>query len=92
VEQITALDKISKVVLAGVDPATVTSNIPTLLSGRRTPGAVFCKIWVGEPRGILAIRMFRNDRFDAQYTNVESARKVAEVLVSSTEAFASRSP
>ena len=92
VEQIAALDKISKVVLAGVDPATVTSNIPTLLSGRRTPGAVFCKIWVGEPRGILAIRMFRNDRFDAQYTNAERARKVAEVLVSPTEAFASRSP
>jgi hypothetical protein len=91
VEQIAALDKISKVVLAGADPATVTSDIPRILRGRRTPSAVFCRIEVDEPHGILAIRVFRNDRLDVQYANQESARKVAEVLVSPTETFTSHS-
>jgi hypothetical protein len=82
VEQIAALGKVSKVVLSNADPATVTSNIARILHDVRTPREVFRKIRIGEPCGILAVRFYRNDRFDVEYANEESARKVAEALVS----------
>jgi hypothetical protein len=82
VEQIAALGKVSKVVLSNADPATVTSNISRILHDMRTPREVFRKIRIGEPCGILAVRFYRNHRFDVEYANEESARKVAEALVS----------
>jgi hypothetical protein len=84
VEQIAALNKVSKVVLNNADPATVTSNISRILHDMRTPREVFRKIRIGEPCGILAVRFYRNHRFDVQYANEENARRVAEALVSTS--------
>ena len=85
VEQIAALDKVTKVVLENADPATVTSNMSTILSDMRTPREVFRKIRIGEPFGILAIRFYRNHRFDVQYASEENARKIAEALMSTSK-------
>jgi hypothetical protein len=85
VEQIAALDRISRVVLDNADPAIVTSNIPRILADLRRPSTVFRKIRVGEQGGMLTIRFYRNDRFDVQYRDESSARKVAETLVSTID-------
>jgi hypothetical protein len=80
-ESIEALDKISKIVLNGIDPAKVASRIAERLFHRRSGGEIFTKIPCAGP--IVSIRFFKNGNFSVEYQDEESARKVAEAFVSS---------
>ncbi len=79
-ESVAALDKISRIVLEGADPANVTSRVSESLFHRRGEGEIFTKIPCAGP--IVSIRFFKNGKFSVEYRDEESARKVAEVLVS----------